>query len=225
MSRDRAYHHGDLRAALIAASFELLAEGGLRRFSVAAVARRLGVSSAAPYRHFPDRDHLLSAVSGAAATDLRAAILEAAVAAGPPAPDGPGATDPVAAGSAPAGPAAAAAADRLAAVAGAYFRYVVATGAGFHVIYAPELYAVADENRREQTRALMDTLLDLATATDVPSYRQAVPLVEAIIAVAHGYTSLFADGFFARGGPQAVETVAVRATEAARALIRAEHRP
>ncbi|GAA2701003.1 helix-turn-helix domain-containing protein [Actinoplanes palleronii] len=223
MSRDRAYHHGDLRAALITASFELLAEGGLRRFSVAAVARRLGVSSAAPYRHFPDRDHLLSAVSGAAAHDLRAAILKAAVAAGPPAPDDLGATDPAAAGSAPAGPAAAA--DRLAAVAGAYFRYVVATGAGFHVIYAPELYAVADENRREQTRALMDTLLDLATATDVPSYRQAVPLVEAIIAVAHGYTSLFADGFFARGGPQAVETVAARATEAARALIRAEPRP
>jgi AcrR family transcriptional regulator len=196
VSRDRGYHHGDLRAALITTTFELLAECGLRRFSVAAVARRLGVSSAAPYRHFPDRDHLLSAVSGTAARDLRSAILEAADAAGP---------DP---------------ADRLAATAGAYFRYVVTTGAGFHVIYAPELRTVPDDARREQTRALMDTLLELAAATDVPTYRQDVTLVEAIIAVAHGYTSLFADGFFARNSTS-IDTIATRAVEAAHALIRA----
>ncbi|GIF13828.1 TetR/AcrR family transcriptional regulator [Actinoplanes teichomyceticus] len=195
MSRQRGYHHGDLRAALIATSFELLAEGGLRRFSVAAVARRLGVSSAAPYRHFPDRDHLLSAVSGAAAEDLRAAIRAAADAAG---------ADP---------------ADRLAAVAGAYFRYVVTTGAGFHVIFAAELHRVADEQRRARTRALMDTLFELATATAVPSYQQALPLIEAIIAVGHGYSSLFTDGFFARN-TRTVEEIATRATEAARALIR-----
>ncbi|WIM99488.1 TetR/AcrR family transcriptional regulator [Actinoplanes oblitus] len=198
MSRERAYHHGDLRAALITASFELLAEVGLRRFSVAAVARKLGVSSAAPYRHFPDRDHLLSAVSGAAARDLRSAILAAAGDSGP---------DP---------------ADRLAAVAGAYFRYVVSTGAGLHVIYAPELYRVGDDARREHTRALMDTVLELATATDVPTYQQAVALVEAIIAVGHGYTSLFAEGFFARGS-STVDAIAARAVAAARALVRAEH--
>ncbi|AEV83526.1 TetR family transcriptional regulator [Actinoplanes sp. SE50] len=196
MSRERAYHHGDLRAALITASFEQLAEAGLRRFSVAAVARRLGVSSAAPYRHFPDRDHLLSAVSAAAAHDLRSAILTAADEAG---------ADPSA---------------RLAAVAGAYFRYVVRTGAGFHVIYAPELYAIPDTPRRDHTRALMDTLIDLAAATDVPTYQQAVSLVEAVIAVAHGYTSLYADGFFTRGA-RSVDTTATRATDAARALIHA----
>ena len=41
MSQDRGYHHGDLRAALVQASFELLAADGYQRFSVAAVARRL----------------------------------------------------------------------------------------------------------------------------------------------------------------------------------------
>ncbi|GID69771.1 TetR family transcriptional regulator [Actinoplanes cyaneus] len=199
-SRDRGYHHGDLRAALITASFEQLAEVGLRRFSVAAVARRAGVSSAAPYRHFPDRDHLLSAVSAAAARDLRAAILTAADAAG---------DDPCA---------------RLASVAGAYFRYVVSTGAGLHVIYAQELYAVPDDERREHTRALMETVLDLAFAVDVPSYQQAVALVEAIIAVAHGYTSLFTDGFFNRGA-LSIDATAGRAVAAAHALIRAEHTP
>ncbi|GGR13079.1 TetR family transcriptional regulator [Actinoplanes ianthinogenes] len=200
MSRERAYHHGDLRAALVTASFELLAEVGLRRFSVAAVARKLGVSSAAPYRHFPDRAHLLSAVSGTAARDLRSAILAAAEEAGP------------------------VAADRLAAVAGAYFRYVVSTGAGLHVIYAAELYTVPDEGRREHTRALMDTVLELAAATDVPSYQQGVALVESIIAVAHGYTSLFAEGFFHRGS-STVDAVAGRAVAAAQALIRAESEP
>jgi len=194
VSADRGYHHGDLRAALIGASFELLAEGGLRRFSVAAVARRLKVSSAAPYRHFPDRDHLLGAVSAAAADDLRTAIVAAAGAAG---------SDPAA---------------RLAAVAGAYVRYVVRTGAGFHVIYAAELYGLPDDARRERTRALMTTLLDLATATGAASYQEAVLLAEATIAVAHGYTSLFADGFFARNS-STVDDIAARATEAAGALI------
>ncbi|MFC3994130.1 TetR/AcrR family transcriptional regulator [Actinoplanes siamensis] len=196
MSRDRGYHHGDLRASLITASFELLAEVGLRRFSVAAVARRLGVSSAAPYRHFPGRDHLLSAVSAAAAHDLRSAIVAAADRAG---------ADP---------------SSRLASVAEAYFRYVVRTGAGFHVIYAAELYAVPDEARREQTRALMATLLELASAVGVPSHRQAVALVEAIVAVAHGYTTLFAEGFFAQGA-LTVDATAARAVAAAEALIRA----
>jgi AcrR family transcriptional regulator len=197
-SRDRGYHHGDLRAALIEASFGLLAEVGLRRFSVAAVARRLGVSSAAPYRHFPDRDRLLSAVSAAAARDLRSAILAAADEAG---------TDPSL---------------RLASLAGSYFRYVVRTGAGLHVIYAAELYAVPDDARREHTRALMETVLDLAFAADVGSYHQAVALVEAIIAVAHGYTSLYADGFFTRGD-LSIDTTAARAISAAQALIRADH--
>jgi AcrR family transcriptional regulator len=195
VSGDRGYHHGDLRAALIDASFDLLAECGLQRFSVAAVARRLRVSTAAPYRHFPDRDHLLGAVSAAAARDLRAAVVEAADAAG---------SDPDA---------------RLAAVAGAYVRYVVRTGAGFHVIFAAGLYDLPDDARREQTRELITTLLDLATATASPSYRQAVLLVEATVAVAHGYTSLFLDGFFARNA-STVDDIAARATEAALALIR-----
>jgi AcrR family transcriptional regulator len=193
VSADRGYHHGDLRAALIEASFAQLAESGLQRFSVAAVARRLGVSSAAPYRHFPDRDHLLSAVSAAAARELRVAIADAADAVG---------ADPAA---------------RLAAAAGAYVRYVVRTGAGFHVIYAGELYRVPDDDRREQTRALMSTLLDLAAATDSASYREAVSLVEATVAVAHGYTSLFADGFFARTAGT-VDDIAARATAAAHAM-------
>ncbi|WP_245923628.1 TetR/AcrR family transcriptional regulator [Paractinoplanes atraurantiacus] len=185
------YHHGDLRAALVEASFEVLAECGLQRFSVAAVARRIGVSTAAPYRHFPDRAHLLSAVSAAAARDLRTAI-EAVVFE----TEEPGA--------------------RMAAVAGAYVRYVGRTGAGMSVIFAAELYEVADDARRSETRALMTTLLDLASAA--AGYPAATRLLEATLAVAHGYVSLFAEGFFALKD-RPLDEIADRATEAALTLV------
>jgi AcrR family transcriptional regulator len=57
------YHHGDLRAALVRAAMELLEEGGESALSLRAVARRAGVSPAAPYRHYADREALVSAVA------------------------------------------------------------------------------------------------------------------------------------------------------------------
>lgn len=56
---------GELRSALLAASFELLAERGPAGLSVAKLARRPGVSTAAPYRHFRDREELLAAAAEA----------------------------------------------------------------------------------------------------------------------------------------------------------------
>lgn len=58
-----SYHHGDLRAALIRAADELLAEQGLEGFSLRAAARRAGVSPAAPAHHFGDTAGLLSEVA------------------------------------------------------------------------------------------------------------------------------------------------------------------
>src|SRR3981189_1120718 len=57
------YHHGDLRAALLRAATELLEEGGATALSLRAVARRAGVSPAAPYRHSADREALVSAAA------------------------------------------------------------------------------------------------------------------------------------------------------------------
>jgi AcrR family transcriptional regulator len=57
------YHHGDLRAALVDAAIDLIADRGVRGFSLAEASRRVGVSAAAPYRHFADRDDLLAAVA------------------------------------------------------------------------------------------------------------------------------------------------------------------
>jgi AcrR family transcriptional regulator len=59
----KTYHHGDLRAALIGAAEEVIAERGLDRFSLREAARRAGVSAAAPAHHFGDARGLLTAVA------------------------------------------------------------------------------------------------------------------------------------------------------------------
>ncbi|HYG85226.1 MAG TPA: TetR/AcrR family transcriptional regulator [Azospirillum sp.] len=55
----RGYHHGNLKEALVRAALELIAEKGPGGFTFAEAARCAGVSPAAPYRHFRDRDELL----------------------------------------------------------------------------------------------------------------------------------------------------------------------
>ncbi|WP_076476428.1 TetR/AcrR family transcriptional regulator [Williamsia sterculiae] len=64
------YHHGDLPTALVEAAIQLLEENGGEDLSLRAAARRAGVSTAAPYRHFPDRTALLSAVAAVGYNEL-----------------------------------------------------------------------------------------------------------------------------------------------------------
>lgn len=59
----RGYHHGNLREALIAAALDLIAEKGPAGFTFAEAARAAGVSPAAPYRHFRDREALMADVA------------------------------------------------------------------------------------------------------------------------------------------------------------------
>ena len=72
------YHHGDLRRALLDGCFELLDEGGIEAVVMAKAARRAGVSSGAPYRHFRDRTELLHAMAQEAASQFRGAMARAA---------------------------------------------------------------------------------------------------------------------------------------------------
>lgn len=59
----RGYHHGNLKEALIRAALELIAKKGPAGFTFAEAARWAGVSPAAPYRHFRDRDELLANIA------------------------------------------------------------------------------------------------------------------------------------------------------------------
>lgn len=110
----RPYHRGDLAAALVDTAVELIAERGMAGFSLAEASRRLGVTVAAPYRHFADRDALLAAVATKAAGELTIGVRTEAG----------GATEP---------------ADRLAAAARGYVRFAAANRALFQALFAAGL--------------------------------------------------------------------------------------
>jgi AcrR family transcriptional regulator len=73
----RGYHHGNLKEALVRAALELIAEKGPAGFTFADAARWAGVSPAAPYRHFRDRDALLADVARRGFEEFTAALAKA----------------------------------------------------------------------------------------------------------------------------------------------------
>src|SRR3974390_1914544 len=79
---ERSYHHGDLRNGLLEAARAILEEQDLSALTLRAVARRAGVSHAAPYRHFPNHEALLVELSIEGFDELRDTLLEAAKAQG-----------------------------------------------------------------------------------------------------------------------------------------------
>jgi AcrR family transcriptional regulator len=196
-AKPRTYHHGNLRAELIEASFALLAAHGPAAFSVAKTARAVGVSTASPYRHFADRDHLLAAVAAQAALELAERIRADAADAG---------DDPV---------------ERFAVTAGTYVHYVAERGVGFSIIFSTPLTQLDETELSEAGRALLSLLLDLAQQAlgDGSSPERALLLLERHSVCAHGYAMLHRDGFFSSRRPRdTVETIAARAVQASRDL-------
>jgi AcrR family transcriptional regulator len=212
VGRRATYHHGDLRAALVTAALELVAEKGVAGLSVAEAARRAGVSSAAPYRHFASRTALLSAAATAAgrrlSEQMQVAVEEVRA-------SGTGDGDPVTQ-----------AVETLAALAAVYVRYALANGAAFELILADELQAFPDEERRDVTRGLFDQLLWPAIAV-AGHVHAANPLLRSFTAVVHGFAYLPRGGFTRgfptdmRGFPTEGELVADEAARAVRTLARA----
>src|SRR5258708_13190775 len=72
--RKTAYHHGDLRSALLLAAADVMEKQGLKALTLRYVARRAGVSHNAPYRHFKDRNALLAALAEKGFRDLGNAL-------------------------------------------------------------------------------------------------------------------------------------------------------
>jgi len=70
------YHHGDLKNALIQAGIEILSDEGLKGLSLRKVARHAGVSHAAPYAHFADKQALVAAISTAGYERLYAQLIQ-----------------------------------------------------------------------------------------------------------------------------------------------------
>jgi AcrR family transcriptional regulator len=191
-ARGGRYHHGDLRAALVDAAVEVIAERGLRGFSMAEASRRLGVTTAAPYRHFADRDELLAAVGVRALRTFAAmATAEAADALSPE--------------------------QRLAAMARAYVRFAGEERPLFGVLFISGL----DKNRfPELARAweLVDELLAVVDEICDGDTAVAKALSDAVEATAHGHAALLIDGDYGEGS-DAVAAAADMAAAATLALI------
>ncbi len=75
----KPYHHGDLRRALLESADAILERDGPNALSLRAVAREAGVSPAAPYHHFKDKDELLSAIAREGFARLKTALAECCV--------------------------------------------------------------------------------------------------------------------------------------------------
>lgn len=73
----KTYHHGNLRAELLDTAIEQLRENGAEDLSLRALARGIGVSQTAPYRHFADKSELLAAMATRGYRELYAALREA----------------------------------------------------------------------------------------------------------------------------------------------------
>jgi AcrR family transcriptional regulator len=190
----KRYHHGDLRAALVDAALELIAERGLDALSVAEVARRTGVSPAAPYRHFPTRQVLLKATALRAAELLAAELRDALT--------DHTSDDPC---------------EALAVTAGVYVRFVARHHAGFDLIFAEQLRELSDPDLAVAGRAVMDLLLPLAMAITDHDAEASIALLEKHVAAAHGYAALHLSGFLRRRAPD-VDDIACRAADTSRIL-------
>lgn len=172
--RTPSYHHGDLRAALLRSAVELVAEGDLRRLSLREVARRAGVSYAAPYHHFEHKDDLLAAVAAQAfeglVTRLRAAV-------------GRRRTPR----------------SRLEAAAHAYLEFAFDHPSYFRIMSLPELaYVQTPEGsaKLEAAQASFDLLLELVSEasprTPGPAERRALAVT--VYSALHGFARLCIDG-------------------------------
>ena len=186
------YHHGDLRPALVDAAISVIAERGVRAFSLAEVTRRLGVTTAAPYRHFADRDELLAAVAARGLTVFAAMLSGAANAVDTPE-------------------------QRLAALAGAYVRFAAQQRPLFDALFSSGL----DKSRHPELQRAwepVDALLTVVLEVCQGDPAAADALADAVEATAHGYATLLIDGEYGEG-PDAVNAAAAKAVASARALI------
>jgi AcrR family transcriptional regulator len=134
------YHHGNLRSALVEAAMDHLAAGGASGVSIRGAAREVGVSHAAPYRHFRSKEALLASVAEMGFVDLTGR-LEGARDAHP--------TDAAAA---------------FLAVARVFFRFTFDHPALYRVMFGPQISGFSDHvalrRAAESTFAVVNTLIE-----------------------------------------------------------------
>ncbi|MBK1615567.1 TetR family transcriptional regulator [Rubrivivax gelatinosus] len=162
----RRYHHGDLRSALREAAERVLVERGAAEVSLREVARAVGVSHAAPYRHYANREALLADIAAGGFDRLRERF-----AALPQSPE----------------PAA-----QFAAMAQAYVEFAVAEPAIYRLMLGPEVRKADHPVLAKAGHRVLDTLRRALVALGVPA--PATDEAMAAWGFAHGLAQLLVDG-------------------------------
>lgn len=175
-----AYHHGNLREALIDAAVQLIEEQGVEGLSVREAAKRAGVSPGAPFRHFATRTALLTAVAEQATERLRSRVQAAlAQAAGRPA------------------------LERFAAIGHAYLDWAAAHPTHFRVISDRTLIDYgASASMQQANQAIRDEMQALLTEA-FGAGRSAAELARAQVAaraLVYGLARMAVDGHFPEWG-------------------------
>jgi AcrR family transcriptional regulator len=175
MARKKAYHHGNLRQALIDAAFELIEEGGVPALTLREVARRVGVTHAAPKRHFADRGALVAALAEQGFRGL-AAHVEAVRSSRQPRDS----------------------AERLRALGIAYIEYAIAHPAHLRVMFSPE---IVDKSRYPDLQRAADAVHDMLHGGIEQAQRDGLlsrgdpnALAFAAWSMVHGCATLLIDG-------------------------------
>ncbi len=180
-------HHGDLRPALIRAALEMLERGEDESLTLREIARRAGVSPAAPYHHFRDRAALLAAVAEEGFVALSQALADAAK----------GARTPEA---------------RLARMATRYVTFALEHRSHYRVMVGP-LLATAEPSPLGEAALAAFGELERAVADAAPSKADAHGLAMFAWALAHGVVMLSMDGALAPLGATDLEETAARTGE------------
>jgi len=196
-----AYHHGDLRKALVEAGIEIVENDGVQALSLRGVARRAGVSQTAPYHHFADKEALLAAIAETGFRDL-ADAMDADVTARRPAP------------------AALPAAHRVQALGFGYVHFAVGHPGRFRLMFGPMIDC--KENYPSLLQASMRSydMIQTAVAARLTEIGTPYPNLEASTmtawALVHGLATLLIDGRFETGqmDKDAVDGLITHATRA-----------
>jgi AcrR family transcriptional regulator len=167
-----AYHHGDLRRALLQEAIRCVERHGLAALSLRDLALRLGVSPSAPYHHFADRGALLRELAAQGFAGLEAAM-DGELADVGPSPS-----------------------DRLGALGRAYVRFAIANPGQFQVMFHPEVAALQEASTAKEGRAfkLLEQCVVGCQAAAGRADRDPMPGVVAMWGAAHGIAKLFLEG-------------------------------
>ncbi len=191
------YHHGDLRRALVEAALALLEAEGRWDFTLRELARRAGVSHAAPYKHFADKRALLAEVAAIGFEALTAAMTAAVAAC---------AGDP---------------GDRFCATGLAYVRFGVGHAAHFRLMFGPEFAADRDRHPRlvaasKAAFAVLTAALDRCAEAGLVAAGAVEDQALAAWSLVHGLTLLVIDGWTVTPArdPEATDRLARTATAA-----------